>query len=84
MALGVCVILLTSPVRVRVHRSKAFTVAAVVLVGILKPVLLAPRGSVTSSSCLGTGCCQKAYGGHSGRVSLGSLSERLGMGRAGS
>jgi len=47
-------------------------------------VLLAPPGSVTSPSCLGTGCYQKAYGGHSGRASLGSLSERLGMGRAGS
>lgn len=62
------------------------TAAAVVvmLVGICQPVLLAPPGSVTRSLCLGTGCCQKAYGGHSGRASLGSLSERLGMGRAGS
>lgn len=42
---------------------------------------MAPPGG-TSSSCPGTGCCQKAYGGHSGRASLGSLSERLGMGRA--
>lgn len=54
------------------------------LVGVWQPVLLAPPGSVTRSLCLGTGCCQKACGGHSGRVSLGSLSERLGMGRAGS
>lgn len=62
---------------------KVFTVAVVGLVGVWQPVLLAPPGSVTSSSCLGTGCCQKAYGGHSGHVSLSSLSERLGMGRVG-
>lgn len=82
MALGLCDSV-TRLVRVVVYQLKAFTVAVVGLVGILKPVLLAPPGSVTSSSCLGTGCCQKAYGGHSGHVSLGSLSERLGMGRVG-
>lgn len=31
-----------------------------------------------------SGCCQKACGGRSARASLGSLSERLGMGRTGS
>lgn len=46
--------------------------------------LLAPPGSAKSSWCPGTGCCRKACGGHSGRASLGSLSERLGMGRGGS
>lgn len=59
-------------------------IVVVASVGVWQPVLLAPPGSATSFLCLGTGCCQKAYGGHSGRVSLGSLSERLGMGRAGS
>lgn len=44
----------------------------------------APPGSATSSWSPGTGCCQKACGGRSARASLGSLSERLGMGRTGS
>lgn len=38
----------------------------------------------TSFWCRDTGCCQKAGGGRSARASLGSLSERLGMGRTGS
>lgn len=56
----------------------------VVLMGVCQPALLALPGLEASSSRQGTGCCQKAYGGRSGRASLGSLSERLGMGRAGS
>lgn len=65
---------------------RGFTVIVVVVgsVGVWQPALLAPPGSVAGSVCPGTGCCQKAYGGHSGHASLGSLSERLGMGRAGS
>lgn len=59
-------------------------VVVVVVVGVWQPALPAPPGSVTSFLCLGTGYCQKACCGHSGRASLGSLSERLGMGRAGS
>lgn len=59
-------------------------VAFVELVGVWQAALLAPPGPVTGFCSLDTGCCQKAYGGHSGRGSLGSLSERLGMGRAGS
>lgn len=59
-------------------------VVIVVLLAVWKPELLAPPGSAARSWSRGTGCCRKAYGGHSERASLGSLSERLGMGRAGS
>lgn len=62
----------------------AVFVGVVPSVGVWQLALLVPPGSATSFLCLDTGCCQKAYGGHSGRASLGSLSERLGMGRAGS
>lgn len=55
-----------------------------VLLAVWKPEPLAPPGLAARSLSQGTGCCQKAYGGHSERASLGSLSERLGMGRAGS
>lgn len=59
-------------------------VVIVVLMCVWKSLLLARLGSVANSSCPGTGCCRKACGGRSGRASLGSLSEMLGMGRAGS
>lgn len=59
-------------------------VVVVGLVGVWQPALLAPPGPVTEFWSLGTGRCRKACGGRSGRGSLGSLSERLGMGRAGS
>lgn len=49
-----------------------------------KPDLLAPLDRREASWFLDTGYCQRACDGHSGRASLGSLSERLGMGRAGS
>lgn len=63
---------------------QGFTVNVAALMGVWQTKPLPPPGSVVSCVCLGTGCCQKACGGHSGHVSLGSLSERLGMGRGGS
>lgn len=77
---------MTSPDRSgsRPVRRSGAVVVVVVVVACFWQLLLAPPGSAAGFCCPGTGCCRKACGGRSGRASLGSLSERLGMGRAGS
>lgn len=74
----------SSKMRVLKSSSILSFITAAVSGQVSKPDLLAPLDQRVASWFLDTGYCQRACDGHSGRASLGSLSERLGMGRAGS